>query len=214
MGWDFLVIDTAAFLADGLSNVAARIRYVFTRLMALNECIILFDEIEEFALDCESPGLSMESRMLTTAMLTAINDLRRTKRSVFLVATNRLRVFDSAITRQGRFDLQLFVGTPNLESRVIQFQQRLAGIAVNETAKKQAIESYKTFLKSVWKQDAMFMNYLEGVQFASACASIVASRQPLGVPEMEAILKKQVAVMTVRGSARNEYMASMELSRL
>jgi SpoVK/Ycf46/Vps4 family AAA+-type ATPase len=214
MGWDFLVIDTAAFLADGLSNVAARIRYVFTRLMALNECIILFDEIEEFALDRESPGLSMESRMLTTAMLTAINDLRRTKRSVFLVATNRLRAFDSAITRQGRFDLQLFVGTPNLESRVVQFQEKLAGVAVHEAAKKQAIQTYKDFLASVWKQDAMFMNYLEGVQFASACASIVASRQPLGLPEMEAILQKQVAVMTVRGSARNEYMASMELSRL
>ena len=94
MGWDFVVVDTAAFLADGLANMAARIRYVFTRLMALNECIILFDEIEEFALDRETPGLSMESRMLTTAMLTAINDLRRTKRSVFFIATNRLRVFE------------------------------------------------------------------------------------------------------------------------
>lgn len=37
MGWDFLVIDTSAFLADGLSNVAARIKYVFKRLMALNQ---------------------------------------------------------------------------------------------------------------------------------------------------------------------------------
>lgn len=26
LGWDFLVIDTAAFLADGLTNVASRIR--------------------------------------------------------------------------------------------------------------------------------------------------------------------------------------------
>jgi len=94
MGWSFVVVDTAAFLADGLANMAARIRYVFSRLMALNECIILFDEIEEFALDRELPGLSMESRMLTTAMLTAINDLRRTKRSVFFIATNRLRVFE------------------------------------------------------------------------------------------------------------------------
>ena len=69
MGFDFCVIDTTAFLADGLSNVAARIRYVFHRLMALNQCVILFDEIEEFALDRETPGLSMESRMLTTGTL-------------------------------------------------------------------------------------------------------------------------------------------------
>jgi len=48
MGWDFLVIDTATFLADGLTNVAARIRYVFDRLLFLRKCVILFDEIEEF----------------------------------------------------------------------------------------------------------------------------------------------------------------------
>jgi hypothetical protein len=130
MGWDFVVIDTTAFLADGLTNVASRIRYVFRRLMALTECVILFDEIEEFCLDRETPGLSMESRMLTTAMLTAINDLRRTKRSVFFVATNRLRAFDSAIIRPGRFDLQLFVGTPNLESRVVLFRQALRDVNV------------------------------------------------------------------------------------
>ena len=91
MGWDFLVIDTATFLADGLSNVAARIRYVFDRLLFLRKCVILFDEIEEFCLDRETPGLGMESRMLTTAMLTAINDLRRRKQSIFFLATNRLR---------------------------------------------------------------------------------------------------------------------------
>jgi hypothetical protein len=87
---DFACIDTATFLADGLSNVAA------TRLMALMKCVILFDEVEEFALDRETPGLSMESRMLTTAMLTAINDLSRTQQqSVFFIPTNLLRAFDS-----------------------------------------------------------------------------------------------------------------------
>lgn len=172
MGFDFCVIDTASFLADGLSNVAARIRYVFRRLMALNSSIILFDEIEEFALDRETPGISMESRMLTTAMLTAINDLRSTKQSIFFIATNRLRAFDSAITRRGRFDMQLFVGTPNLESRVRQFQEKLAGIGVedDEINKDEAIESYRDFLESEWSKDAMYMNYLEGmVRFPLSC---------------------------------------------
>ena len=34
--------------------------------------MILFDEIEEFCLDREDKSLSMESRMLTTAMLTQV----------------------------------------------------------------------------------------------------------------------------------------------
>jgi len=156
--------------------------------------------------------------MLTTAMLTAVNDLRRNKKSVFFMATNRLRAFDSAITRPGRFDMQLFVGTPNLESRVTQFQQELSR-RIPKAVREESIEAYCAFLDSVWSQDAMFMNYLEGKQFAAACADLVACQwtrkeQPLTVKAMSAILKQQAAVMTVRGSARDEYVESMKLSRL
>lgn len=159
------MIDTASFLADGLTNVAARIRYLFSRLMALDSAVIIFDEIEEFCLDRETPGLSMESRMLTTAMLTAINDLRRSKRSIFFIATNRLRAFDAAITRRGRFDMQLFVGAPNLASRLIQLQQKLSGLGLSQDEKQSAIQSYREFLQEVWTKDAMFMTYLEGNPF-------------------------------------------------
>jgi len=96
-------------------------------------------------------------------MLTAINDLRRTKQSIFFIATNRLRAFDAAITRRGRFDMQLFVGTPNLESRVIQFREKVAGISMEDEIKDQAIEQYRSFLESEWSNDAMYMNYLEGM---------------------------------------------------
>ena len=213
MGYDFCVIDTAAFLADGLSNVSARIKYVFQRLMALNKCVVLFDEIEEFALDRENPGLSMESRMLTTAMLTAINDLRKKRQCIFFIATNRLRAFDSAITRPGRFDMQLFVGTPNLQSRVSLFRDMLMGTTDVRTREK-AVEAFRSFLQVVWSQDVMFMNYLESVQFASACADAVIADGELTNEKMSLVLKQQAAVMTVRGSVpREEYISSMALTR-
>jgi len=216
MGYDFLVIDTAAFLADGLTNVANRIRYVFGRLMALQKCVILFDEIEEFALNRETPGLSMESRMLTTSMLTAINDLRRQKQSIFFVATNRLRAFDSAITRPGRFDLQLFVGTPNLQARVIQLQNELESMSLDHSQMADAVKVYQSYLESVWAQDAMFMTYLEGVQFAKACASLLQNspNKTLDVDQMAVVFSQQAAVMTVRGAVREEYTASMQMSRV
>jgi len=216
MGWDFLVIDTTTFLADGLTNVASRIRYVFERLQSLERCVILFDEIEEFCLDRETPGLGMESRMLTTAMLTAINDLRRGKRSIFFLATNRLRAFDSAITRPGRFDMQLFVGTPNLEAKVIQVRQKMASMPISQERKKRAEDTYREFLDSVWTKDAMFMNYLEGMQFAATCANIVSNQDEEDLTEeaMSVILETQAAVMTARGAVREEYLASMGMSRL
>lgn len=46
LGWNFLTIDTASFLADGLENVANRMTYIFERLNALEKTIILFDEVE------------------------------------------------------------------------------------------------------------------------------------------------------------------------
>ena len=214
MGWDFLVIDTSTFLQDGLTNVASRIRYVFDRLQSLTNCIILFDEIEEFCLDRETPGLGMESRLLTTSMLTQLNDLRRAKKSIFFLATNRLRAFDSAIIRPGRFDMQLFVGTPNLESRVIQLRSQLAFVTVSQDVKDEAVEAFRSFLTSVWDEDIMFFNYLEGLQFASACADVVATTGILTEERMSAIVKAQAVVMTVRGQVREEYKASMGLSRL
>jgi len=213
MGWDFVVIDTAAFLADGLTNVASRIRYVFERLMALDKCVILFDEIEEFCLDRENPGLGMESRMLTTAMLTAINDLRREKKSIFFLATNRLRAFDSAITRPGRFDMQLFVGTPNLDARCVLFSQNLDAMSLDKEERVSIENRYRKFLESVWTEEAMFMNYLEGVQYANACADFLRNGD-LTEEVMASILSAQSVVITIRGSARDEFVSSMGLSRL
>jgi hypothetical protein len=225
LGWDFLVIDTSAFLADGLTNVASRIRYVFERLQRLQNCVILFDEIEEFCLDRERDGVGMESRMLTTAMLTAINNLRREKSSIFFMATNRLRALDAAITRPGRFDLQLFVGTPNLEAKVIQLRAKLDAMSITSKTtsgsdmRDESLEAYRAFLESVWEENGMFMNYLEGLQFAQSCADLVAASKGPGdqllltQEAMEALMKRQAAVMTVRGQLREEYRASMELSR-
>eukprot|EP00986_Skeletonema_menzelii_P015555 scaffold12049_cov141-Skeletonema_menzelii.AAC.3 len=214
MGWDFVTIDTATFLEDGLTSVASRIKYVFARLQSLTDCVILFDEIEEFCLNRESPGLGMESRMLTTAMLTAINDLRRAKKSIFFLATNRLRAFDAAIIRPGRFDMQLFVGTPNLEARVIQLRGQLALLPLQQSVKDETEDAFREYLSSVWSEDVMFFNYLEGVQFASACARVVANGDTLTPEKMEDIVKAQAVVMTVRGQVRDEYVSSMDLSRL
>jgi hypothetical protein len=78
MGYDFVVIDTATFLADGLTNVAARIRYVFTRLMALEKCVILFDvrndgDLAIICVDPIPPCVSERSRSLLFSSTTLIS---------------------------------------------------------------------------------------------------------------------------------------------
>ena len=61
MGWDFVMVDTSKFLKDGLTNVASRIRYLLDRLRLLTNCVILFNKIKEFCLDCNTLGLGLES---------------------------------------------------------------------------------------------------------------------------------------------------------
>jgi len=109
------------------------------------------------------------------------------------------------------------VGTPNLESRYIQFREKLDSYRVSgddRSIKTKAKLQYREFLESVWEKDPMFMNHLEGLQYASACAIIVESGMELSHEAMHSILSNQAAVMSVRDAARDEYIASMQMSRL
>lgn len=40
LGWNFVTIDTSDFLADGMSNIASRLRYVFDKLKALEDTVV------------------------------------------------------------------------------------------------------------------------------------------------------------------------------
>uniref|UniRef100_A0A0G4GTU4 AAA+ ATPase domain-containing protein n=1 Tax=Chromera velia CCMP2878 TaxID=1169474 RepID=A0A0G4GTU4_9ALVE len=150
LGWNFLVVDTSDFLAHGMGEVAARMRYIFDRLKVLERTIILFDEVEEFCQDRTNERLGMESRMLTTAMLTQFNDLRRQQKSVFIVATNRVRSLDAAVIRPGRFDMMLFAGTPNLKSREQRLRSKLQATRLSLEDKEAACRLVTQFMRRRW----------------------------------------------------------------
>ena len=106
------------------------------------------------------------------------------------------------------------MGTSNLESCVIQFKSKLGNVGASGEQKEKAIDNHRKFLDSVWTKDAMFMNYLEGVQFSALCAGLVASGSEMIEEEMHRILEQQVAVMTVRGAVQDKYEVSVDISRL
>ena len=78
-----------------------------------------------------------------------LNDLRRQQSVIFIVATNRLRSFDAAVTRPGRFDFLLFVGTPNLQSREKRLESRLEGTRMTP-AKRLDIPSLSMILSIIY----------------------------------------------------------------
>ena len=213
LGWSFVTIDTAMFLADGLENVAARMVYIFERLKALERTIILFDEIEEFCLDRENINLSMESRMLTTAMLTQLNDLRRQQSSIFIVATNRLRSFDAAVTRPGRFDMLIFVGTPNLDSRIKRLTSKLSLTRLSLDERENIRKMVHDFMEKEWNNVIRFFTYAENEVMINTIIDTL-NNQNLDKNILSDIVYKISRTSTIQGTIQDEYKASEILSRL
>ena len=91
-------------------------------------CVCVTHVLMLFSSSLSIPTHSVLSSLLRLLHLfTQLNDLRRQQAVIFIVATNRLRSFDAAVTRPGRFDILLFVGTPNLLSREKRLESRLEG---------------------------------------------------------------------------------------
>ncbi len=221
LGWALVTVDTSVFLANGLPNVARTMSDVFDKLQALENTVVLFDEVEEFCLDRNNDALSMESRMLTTAMLTKLADLRASRRVAFFIATNRLLALDAAVTRPGRFDLQLCVGTPNLAARMGRFGTRARDRGLDADLGACAARAFESMLQRRWEAEAQFLTFLETERLAAEAVALAASYSTdpdddLGAEletRFDELLDSQVDVMTVRGPVREDFLSSMRLTR-
>ena len=174
--------------------------------------------------------------MLTTAMLTKLADLRGGRRVAFFIATNRLTSLDAAVTRPGRFDLQLFVGTPNLPARMMRFEGKLNDLSPppRPDSASAAMAAFEGLLRRRWATDAMFLTFLETERLAADAAALVGARNAAAVAAaggsgdgaaeeedslpldeaFEGLLDAQSGTMTVRGSVRDEFLESRGLSRI
>jgi len=213
LGWNFVTIDTARFLINGLENVASTMTNIFDKLGSLERTIILFDEVEEFCLDRENAAIGMESRLLTTAMLTQLNGLRSKQKCIFIVATNRLRSFDAAVTRPGRFDALLFVGTPNIESRVRRLGERLPA-----STALQITDVFRQVLMERWDQEVRFCSFSENEALINFCREESRINSPVDSTALKAKLGSKLdgllKTATIQGQVREEYVVSEGLSRL
>jgi hypothetical protein len=121
LGFPVITVTVSDFLGGGGPSVEARAKAIFQTLEAQERCIILFDEIDSFLLDRDSQLYREQDSLfqfLTPGMLTKINDLRKSKRSIFIIATNYADRIDSAIKRAGRIDKQYLLPLPNVARRI------------------------------------------------------------------------------------------------
>jgi hypothetical protein len=132
LGWRFLELSPSDFLGGGLEGIYNKVAEIFDDLMDLYGVVVLFDEMDALvrsrdtkaadevgAGKAESLGpLDVTQQLLTTSMLPKLQQLRKSGKSVFFMATNYIGTFDGAIIRSGRFDLLCHMGPPSTTEKI------------------------------------------------------------------------------------------------
>lgn len=127
IGWDFVEIHASRFLAEGMDMVPGSADTIFARLMELDTCVVLFDEIDELLRDRKDQDADPFGRFLTTSMLPKVATLWEQGRILFFVATNDIARADPAIKRSQRFDSAIFVAPPSFDVKMAKLSELLPG---------------------------------------------------------------------------------------
>lgn len=128
IGWDFVEVHASDFLREGMDKVPGLADAIFSKLMELDRCVVLFDEIDELLRERKGE-LDPFGRFLTTSMLPKVARLWEQRRVLFFVATNDIRAADDAILRSQRFDAAIFVAPPSFNVK----RDRLRALFGNDT---------------------------------------------------------------------------------
>ncbi|HEX7959429.1 MAG TPA: ATP-binding protein, partial [Terriglobales bacterium] len=114
IGWPLIEVHASHFLQDGLDRIPARADWIFARLMELDRCVVLFDELDELLRDRTNDETDPFGRFLTTLMLPKLAELWKQRRLIYFLNTNLIGNADAAIRRSERFDANILVETPSL----------------------------------------------------------------------------------------------------
>jgi hypothetical protein len=117
LGWPLLSVDPSHVVRNGMDKIQAEADKLFGMLSVAEEIVVLLDEFDEMVREREV-ATDLLSRFLTTAMLPKLAAINRSRRIVFLLATNHIDNFDLAASRRGRFDMIVQVMPPTLQEKL------------------------------------------------------------------------------------------------
>ncbi len=139
--WPRVTVPGSVILSAGWNGLEARATEVFRQLKLLTNCVIFFDEYEEFFRtrgDEKEKALPAPAHVdnrsiaafMTSGMLPRLQDLHDEQRCLVFLATNFESVLDKAVKRIGRFDFTLTIDHPK-PSRVLEYIGNLEKVEAN-----------------------------------------------------------------------------------
>ena len=116
-GANFICINGPEIASKWMGETEKAIRQIFKRAKQMAPCIIFFDEIDSIA---PKRGMSDNSawERAVNQLLTSMDGVESLDNVTVMAATNRPDMIDPALLRPGRFDKLVFIGKPDLESRL------------------------------------------------------------------------------------------------
>lgn len=121
--WDLISLSPSDFISDSVDMIEHRARKIFHDLMNIDECVILFDEMDSLLLDRDGNQTKDHSGVLqfvVPAFLPKLQELHdhvaKNQMAIFFV-TNYGERIDSAIKRKGRIDEKILIPPYNVDAR-------------------------------------------------------------------------------------------------
>ncbi|ODV97015.1 hypothetical protein PACTADRAFT_55235 [Pachysolen tannophilus NRRL Y-2460] len=112
-----LTINGPSIVSQYLGQTEKAVREIFSEARKFQPSIIFIDEIDSLAPSRSSDDSGeVESRVVAT-LLTLMDGMGDSGRLVVVAATNRPNNIDPALRRPGRFDQEIEVGIPDVDSR-------------------------------------------------------------------------------------------------
>ncbi len=115
----FLSISGSDFVELYVGVGASRVRDLFDQAKKNSPCIIFIDEIDAVGRR-RGAGLGGghdEREQTLNQLLVEMDGFGNNEGVIVMAATNRVDILDPALLRPGRFDRQIYVGTPDLRGR-------------------------------------------------------------------------------------------------
>ena len=99
---------------------ASRVKDIFIRAKDKGNCIIFIDEIDSIGRKRgNGSGINNEEREQTlNQLLTEMDGFDKNNGILVIAATNRPEILDEALTRPGRFDMNLYMSLPDRKARL------------------------------------------------------------------------------------------------
>ncbi|MCD7859622.1 MAG: ATP-dependent zinc metalloprotease FtsH [Firmicutes bacterium] len=118
-GVQFLSISGSDFVEMYVGVGASRVRDLFQQAKKIAPAIIFIDEIDAVGRKRGSGlgGGHDEKEQTLNQLLVEMDGFERSEGVIVLAATNRPDILDPALLRPGRFDRQVYIGTPDSKGR-------------------------------------------------------------------------------------------------